>query len=184
MEGVSEPIRRRLAMVSVKSNIILKIQHCLWIRLYLAGRGSRSSPRRAGNGPTANRAKPVVLRRYSAPVAQGIERRFPKPCVACSNHAGGAIQNHPSPGTLPESCRGRFEIPAKQALPLDFTRFSSLVPPRPSDQERPLTTATARYAWEERGRRHCEVLCEILGEETRTGRTDRGVIVTIRCQPL
>lgn len=26
-----------------------------------------------------------------APVAQGIERRFPKPCVGCSNHLGGAI---------------------------------------------------------------------------------------------
>ena len=26
----------------------------------------------------------------SAPVAQGIERRFPKPCVAGSNPAGGA----------------------------------------------------------------------------------------------
>jgi hypothetical protein len=52
-----------------------------------------------------------------------------------------------------ESCRGRFEIPAKQALLLDFTRFSGERPPRPCDRERPPTTATARYAWEERGRR-------------------------------
>ena len=28
---------------------------------------------------------------FSAPVAQGIEQRFPKPLVACSNQAGGTI---------------------------------------------------------------------------------------------
>ena len=28
--------------------------------------------------------------KYCAPVAQGIERRFPKPCVGCSNHLGSA----------------------------------------------------------------------------------------------
>ena len=29
--------------------------------------------------------------RYAS-VAQGIERRFPKPCVGCSNHLGGATK--------------------------------------------------------------------------------------------
>ena len=33
-----------------------------------------------------------MQRRRSALVAQGIEHRFPKPCVACSNHAEGALQ--------------------------------------------------------------------------------------------
>ncbi len=32
----------------------------------------------------------VARQRSPAPVAQGIERRFPKPCVAGSNPAGGA----------------------------------------------------------------------------------------------
>ena len=31
----------------------------------------------------------VHLHNKYASVAQGIERRFPKPCVGCSNHLGG-----------------------------------------------------------------------------------------------
>lgn len=33
---------------------------------------------------------PPESRKRYAPVAQGIERRFPKPCVGCSNHLGSA----------------------------------------------------------------------------------------------
>ena len=28
---------------------------------------------------------------YYGPVAQGIEQWFPKPCAACSNHAGATL---------------------------------------------------------------------------------------------
>ena len=37
-------------------------------------------------------AKSVFFGQYAS-VAQGIERRFPKPCVGCSNHLGGTIKN-------------------------------------------------------------------------------------------
>src|SRR5205809_3152211 len=43
----------------------------------------------------SRRTKPSGLRStvgHPAPVAQGIERRFPKPCVAGSNPAGGATK--------------------------------------------------------------------------------------------
>ncbi len=41
----------------------------------------------------------TTFRTIPAPVAQGIEQRFPKPQVACSIHAGGAV-----------------EVPAKQKI--------------------------------------------------------------------
>jgi hypothetical protein len=47
---------------------------------------------RAKNSTVRSRDRPVPFQRlnFVAPVAQGIERRFPKPCVAGSNPAGGA----------------------------------------------------------------------------------------------
>ena len=56
------------------------------IKLTSQGFGSRIQWR-------SKRAKTVgdsVVCTSSAPVAQGIEQRFPKPLVACSTHAGGA----------------------------------------------------------------------------------------------
>jgi hypothetical protein len=35
----------------------------------------------------------ITISRVPALVAQGIEHRFPKPCVGCSNHPGGATKD-------------------------------------------------------------------------------------------
>src|SRR5256885_9531263 len=79
---------------------------CVWPRLVAAFVGpsvmlSRAGLRAADATRTkANRrsrgTKRTVLRSTvngPAPVAQGIERRFPKPCVAGSNPAGGATKS-------------------------------------------------------------------------------------------
>src|SRR5829696_2784590 len=52
----------------------------------------------------------------SAPIAQGIEQRFPKPCVAGSNPAGGAFPF--LPGQRPvRSSAGRVGPPSGHARP-------------------------------------------------------------------
>ena len=57
--------------------------------------GRASGPRRAKMYAAGPRLPHVALAR-AAPVAQGIERRFPKPCVAGSNPAGGTQQDRSS----------------------------------------------------------------------------------------
>ena len=52
-------------------------------------------------------------------VAQGIEQRFPKPCVAGSNPAEGTTQEHHSGGTTP---RGTTQLGMKGPRP-DATPF-------------------------------------------------------------
>ena len=58
----------------------------------IAGQHRASWPARPS---LAGRCTPAPLASLSgaAPVAQGIERRFPKPCVAGSNPAGGTAKN-------------------------------------------------------------------------------------------
>ena len=52
-------------------------------------------------------ALPLKVGRYPpwhpALVAQGIEHRFPEPCVACSNHAEGAAASRPAARMLSTS---------------------------------------------------------------------------------
>lgn len=46
-----------------------------------------------GSGPVIRSVLPFRYQN-SALIAQGIEQRFPKPCVGCSNHLRGAIKKH------------------------------------------------------------------------------------------
>ena len=59
-----------------------------------------------------------VRLRVVAPVAQGIEQRFPKPRVACSSHAGGTAPPPPIIAGMPIAYewRGAFENPELNLL--------------------------------------------------------------------
>src|SRR4051812_23242655 len=91
------------------------------------------------------------LRCNPALVAQGIERRFPKPCVAGSNPAGGAKQHVPWADQKNDSQKLPFVV-----AECFHVRLEAVLPP-PSPSLKPSATladSSPRCRWASRRRRY------------------------------